>query len=79
MARAKMGLVGAGQIGGNRALLAAQKQLGDVVVFDIPQAEGMAKGEALDIQSGFSRAKRATRLRTGAKRPVGYADRRAER
>jgi malate dehydrogenase len=75
MARAKIGLVGAEQIGGNRALLAAQKQLRDVVVFDIPQPEGMA----LDIQSGFSRAKRATRLRTGAKRPVGYADRRAER
>ncbi len=50
MARPKIGLVGAGQIGGNLALLAAQKELGDVVLFDIPRAEGMAKGKALDMQ-----------------------------
>ncbi|MBX2812791.1 MAG: malate dehydrogenase [Myxococcales bacterium] len=50
MTRPKIGLVGAGQIGGNLALLATQKQLGDVVLFDIPQAEGLAKGKALDIQ-----------------------------
>jgi malate dehydrogenase len=50
MARRKVGLVGAGQIGGNLALLAAQKELGDVVLLDIPQAEGMAKGKALDMQ-----------------------------
>jgi malate dehydrogenase len=50
MARRKIGLVGAGQIGGNLALLAAQKELGDVVLFDIPQAEGMAKGKSLDMQ-----------------------------
>jgi malate dehydrogenase len=42
-------LIGAGQIGGNLALLVAQKQLGDVVLFDIPAAEGTAKGKALDI------------------------------
>ncbi len=45
----KIGLIGGGQIGGNLALLAVQKQLGDVVLFDIPQAEGMVKGKALDI------------------------------
>jgi malate dehydrogenase len=50
MARPKIGLVGAGQIGGNLALLSAQKELGDVVLFDIPKAEGMAKGKALDMQ-----------------------------
>jgi malate dehydrogenase len=50
MSRRKIGLVGAGQIGGNLALLAAQKELGDVVLLDIPQAEGMAKGKALDMQ-----------------------------
>lgn len=50
MARPKIGLVGAGQIGGNLALLAAQKELGDVVLFDIPKAEGQAKGKALDMQ-----------------------------
>lgn len=36
MARRKIALIGAGQIGGNLALLAAQKELGDVVLFDIP-------------------------------------------
>ncbi len=45
----KIGLIGGGQIGGNLALLAAQKQLGDVVIYDIPQVEGMVKGKALDI------------------------------
>jgi malate dehydrogenase len=45
----KIGLVGGGQIGGNLALLAAQKQLGDVLIYDIPQVEGMVKGKALDI------------------------------
>lgn len=45
----KIGLIGGGQIGGNLALLAIQKQLGDVVLYDIPAAEGMVKGKALDI------------------------------
>ena len=49
MARKKIALIGAGQLGGNLALLAAEKELGDVVLFDIPAAEGMAKGKALDI------------------------------
>jgi malate dehydrogenase len=49
MARKKIALIGAGQIGGNLALLAAQKELGDIVLFDIPAAEGTAKGKALDI------------------------------
>ena len=49
MARKKIGLIGAGQIGGNLAHLAAAKELGDVVLFDIPAAEGAAKGKALDI------------------------------
>ena len=49
MGRKKITLVGGGQIGGNLALLAAQKELGDVVIFDIPQAEGMVKGKALDL------------------------------
>jgi len=48
--RKKIALIGAGQIGGNLALLAAQRRLGDVVLYDIPQAEGLAKGKALDIQ-----------------------------
>ena len=49
MARKKIALIGGGQIGGNLALIAAQKELGDVVIFDIPQSEGMVKGKALDL------------------------------
>jgi malate dehydrogenase len=49
MARKKITMVGGGQIGGNLALLAAQKELGDVIIFDIPKAEGMVKGKALDL------------------------------
>jgi malate dehydrogenase len=45
----KIGLIGGGQIGGNLALIAVQKSLGDVVLFDIPAAEGLVKGKALDI------------------------------
>ncbi len=47
MARAKIALIGAGQIGGTLAHLAAMHELGDVVLFDI--ADGTAKGKALDI------------------------------
>lgn len=47
MARNKIALIGAGQIGGTLALLAAQKELGDVVLFDI--MEGMPAGKALDL------------------------------
>ena len=50
--RPKIALIGAGQIGGVMALLAAQKELGDVVLLDIPRAEGTAKGKALDIAEG---------------------------
>lgn len=49
MARKKIALIGGGQIGGIMGLLAAQQQLGDVVMLDIPQAEGMVKGKMLDI------------------------------
>ena len=49
MSRKKISLIGGGQIGGNLALLAAQKELGDVLIFDIPQSEGMVKGKALDL------------------------------
>ena len=49
MDRKKITLIGGGQIGGNLALIAAQKELGDILIFDIPQAEGMVKGKALDL------------------------------
>ncbi len=47
MARPKIALIGAGQIGGTLAHLAATKELGDIVVFDI--AEGVPQGKALDL------------------------------
>ncbi|MCS0504936.1 malate dehydrogenase [Ancylobacter mangrovi] len=47
MARAKIALIGAGQIGGTLALLAGLKELGDVVLFDV--AEGIPQGKSLDI------------------------------
>jgi malate dehydrogenase len=50
MARKKIALVGAGQIGGTMALVLAQKQLGDVVLIDI--SEGVPQGKALDIMEG---------------------------
>jgi len=49
MARRKIALVGAGQIGGTLALLAGLKELGDIIMLDIPEAEGIAKGKSLDI------------------------------
>jgi malate dehydrogenase len=49
MGRKKLAMIGGGQIGQILALLAAQKELGDVVIFDIPQAEGPVKGKALDL------------------------------
>jgi malate dehydrogenase len=47
MARRKIALIGAGQIGGTLALLIGQRALGDVVLFDI--LEGMPQGKALDL------------------------------
>src|SRR3954447_24785715 len=47
MARKKIALVGAGQIGGTLAHLVGLKELGDVVLFDI--AEGVPQGKSLDI------------------------------
>lgn len=47
MARPKIALIGAGNIGGTLAHLAAIKELGDVVLFDI--ADGLPQGKALDI------------------------------
>ncbi len=47
MARSKIALIGAGQIGGTLALLAGLKELGDIVLFDI--IEGTPQGKALDL------------------------------
>ena len=56
MPRQKIALIGAGQIGGTLAHIAALKELGDIVLFDI--AEGIPQGKALDLaqsaaQQGF--------------------------
>ncbi len=50
MARSKIGLVGAGNIGGTLALLAGLKELGDIALIDI--MEGIPEGKALDIAEG---------------------------
>ncbi|OGP81268.1 MAG: malate dehydrogenase [Deltaproteobacteria bacterium RBG_16_64_85] len=47
MARKKIAVIGGGQIGGVLAQLCAQRELGDVVLFDI--VEGMPQGKCLDI------------------------------
>ena len=47
MARKKIALIGAGQIGGTLAHLAAMKELGDIVLFDI--VDGVPQGKALDL------------------------------
>ncbi|MGA0540452.1 malate dehydrogenase [Neotabrizicola sp. VNH66] len=63
MARPKIALIGAGQIGGTLAHLVATKELGDVVLFDI--AEGTPQGKALDLAQcgpveGFDAALKGT-------------------
>lgn len=52
MRRNKIALVGGGQIGGIMALLAAQRELGDVYLLDTPDRASFAAGKALDIQEG---------------------------
>ncbi|HTH28545.1 MAG TPA: malate dehydrogenase [Sphingobium sp.] len=47
MARKKIALIGAGNIGGTLAHLAAQRELGDVVLFDV--VDGVPQGKALDL------------------------------
>ena len=48
--RNKIALIGAGNIGGELAALAARRELGDVVLFDIPEKLGLAQGKALDLE-----------------------------
>jgi malate dehydrogenase len=49
-ARKKIGLIGAGNIGGELARLCANEELGDVLLFDIAPKENFAKGKALDLE-----------------------------
>ncbi len=48
--RNKISLIGSGNIGGELANLAAQRELGDIVLFDIPAKTDYAKGKALDLE-----------------------------
>jgi len=47
--RRKISVIGAGFTGSTTALMLAQKELGDIVLVDIPQADGPTKGKALDM------------------------------
>ena len=79
MARNKIALIGAGQIGGTLAHLAGLKELGDVVLFDI--VEGIPQGKALDIAESVAgrglrrqdhrhqRLRRASRAPTSSSSP----------
>lgn len=51
MSRKKIALIGGGQVGGILALIAAEKELGDIVVIDIQTMEGLVKGKTLDIMA----------------------------
>ena len=73
MARPKIALIGAGNIGGTLAHLAAIKELGDVVLFDI--AEGLPEGKALDIaESGPSEGFDAAMSGTQSYEDIAGAD-----
>ncbi len=45
----KISVIGAGNVGATAALFMAQRELGDIVLLDIPQVEGMPTGKALDM------------------------------
>jgi len=49
MKRAKISVIGAGNVGATCAHWAAAKELGDIVLLDIPDKEGVAKGKAIDL------------------------------
>jgi malate dehydrogenase len=49
MRRAKISIIGAGNVGATCAHWAAAKELGDLVLVDVPQVEGMPQGKALDL------------------------------
>ena len=71
MARHKISLIGAGNIGGTLAVLAGLKELGDITLFDI--AEGIPQGKALDIAQA-SPIERFNATVTGANDYAALAD-----
>jgi malate dehydrogenase len=68
MARKKIALIGAGMIGGTLAHLAAMRELGDIVLFDV--IEGVPEGKALDI----AQAGPVDGFDAGLKGTTDYAD-----
>jgi malate dehydrogenase len=52
--RKKIAIIGAGNIGGELASLVARRELGDVILVDIPEKEGLCKGKALDLEQNGS-------------------------
>src|SRR3954466_5069862 len=73
MARKKIALVGAGQIGGTLAHLIATKELGDVILFDV--VDGVPQGKALDLsQSGPVEGFNATLKGTSEYKDIVGAD-----
>lgn len=65
MKRAKISIIGAGNVGATTALWCAAAELGDLVLLDVPQTEGMPQGKALDLTQagpivGFDAAIRGT-------------------
>jgi malate dehydrogenase len=49
MGRAKISIIGAGNVGATTAHWCAAAELGDIVLLDVPQVEGMPRGKALDL------------------------------
>jgi malate dehydrogenase len=75
MSRKKIALIGAGNIGGELANICVAKQLGDVVLYDIPAKENFAKGKALDLeQSSAVSGSDATVIGTGNWKDCAGAD-----
>ena len=73
MARKKIALIGSGQIGGTLALLAAQQERGDIVMFDV--VEGVGPGKALDIaQSAPAQGLAASLKGTSEYKDIAGAD-----
>ncbi|HEX6507195.1 MAG TPA: malate dehydrogenase [Chloroflexota bacterium] len=67
MVRDKIGIVGAGNVGGTTAQRIAERNYADIVLLDIPAAEGLAQGKALDIQQSGPVLGYETRVHGGSK------------
>jgi malate dehydrogenase len=75
MKRKKIALIGAGNIGGQLAFSAANLELGDVVLVDIPDKEGVARGKALDLmQAAMITGRDVTIAGTSDYAKIGHVD-----